>query len=114
MLPLVLLALLFATILRSAGQAVGATLGAYLLEGIFTAILDRTQGWMSHVPEALLNFNGDSVMRANGTFSSEGAGPFIFGSGDAPVLRAALILVLWAVGFVVFALWQFQRRDIQE
>jgi ABC-type transport system involved in multi-copper enzyme maturation permease subunit len=114
MLPLVLLALLFATILRSAGQAVGATLGVYLLEGIFTAILDRTQGWMSHVPEALLNFNGDSVMRANGTFSAEGAGPFIFGSGDAPVLRAALILVLWGVGFVVFALWQFQHRDIQE
>jgi ABC-type transport system involved in multi-copper enzyme maturation permease subunit len=62
----------------------------------------------------LLNFNGDSVMRANGTFSSEGTGPFIFGSGDAPVWRAALILLLWAVGFVVLALWQFQRRDIQE
>ncbi len=113
-LPLVLLALLFATILRSAGQAVGATLGVYLLEGIFTVLFDRTQGWMSHTPEALLNFNGDSVMRANGAFSSEGAGPFIFGSGDAPVWRAALILLLWAVGFVVFALWRFQRRDIQE
>lgn len=114
LLPLVFLALLFATVLRSAGQAVGATLGAYLFEGIFTALLDRTQGWTSHVPEALLNFNGDSVMQANGAFSSEGAGPFIFGSGDAPVWRAALILLVWAVGIVVFALWRFQRQDIQE
>jgi ABC-type transport system involved in multi-copper enzyme maturation permease subunit len=112
--PLVLLALLFGTLLRSAGQAVGATLGVYLLEGIFIVILDRTQGWTSHIPEALLNFNGDSVMRANGAFSSEGASPFIFGSGDAPVWRAALILFLWAAGVVVFALWRFQRRDIQE
>jgi ABC-type transport system involved in multi-copper enzyme maturation permease subunit len=44
LLPLVFLALLFATILRSAGQAVGATLGVYLLEGIFTVLFDRIQG----------------------------------------------------------------------
>jgi ABC-type transport system involved in multi-copper enzyme maturation permease subunit len=113
-LPLVLLALSFGMLFRSAGQAVGAALGVYLLEGVFTAIFDRTQGWISHVPEGLLNFNGDAVMRANGGFSSEGAGPFLFGSGDAPMWRAALFLVLWATGFVAFALWRFQQRDIQE
>ena len=112
--PLVLLALFVATTLRSAGQAVGVTLGVYLLEGVFAAILDRTQGWTSHIPEAMLNFNGDSIMRLNGAFSSEGAGPFIFGSGDAPVLRAVILLSLWGAGFVVFALWRFQQRDIQE
>ena len=112
--PLVLVALTAATLLRSAGQAVGATLGVYLLEGVFTAILDRTQGWISHTPELLLNFNGDSIMRANGTFSSEGAGPFLFGSGDAPLWRAVLILALWGGCLVLFALWRFQRRDIQD
>lgn len=112
--PLVLLALLVGTVLRSAGQAVGVTLGVYLLEGVFTAILDRTQGWTSHIPELMLNFNGDSIMRLNGRFSSEGAGPFIFGSGDAPVWRATTFLTLWGVGFVAVALWRFQRRDIQE
>jgi ABC-type transport system involved in multi-copper enzyme maturation permease subunit len=114
MLPLVLLALLCATLFRSAGQAVGAALGVFFLEGIFTTLLNRTVGWTSHIPEALLNFNGDSVMRANGTFSAEGAGVFLSGSGDAPVWRAALILLLWSAGFVAFALWRFQRRDIQE
>ena len=112
--PFAVVALLAGTLLRSAGQAVGATLGVYFFEGIFTAILDRTTGWTSHIPEALLNFNGDSIMRANGTFSSEGAGPFIFGSGNAPVWRALLILLLWVSGLLIFALWTFQHRDIQE
>jgi ABC-type transport system involved in multi-copper enzyme maturation permease subunit len=112
--PFVLVALLAGTLLRSAGQAVGVTLGVYFFEGIFNAILDRTTGWTSHIPETLLNFNGDSIMRANGTFSSEGAGPFLFGSGDAPVWRAVLIVFLWVSGVLIVGLWTFQRRDIQE
>ncbi len=112
--PLVLFALTAATLLRSAGQAVGATLGIYLLEGVFTAIFDRTQGWISHAPDLFLNFNGDSIMRANGTFSSEGAGPFLFGSGDAPLWRAALLLLVWGSCLMLLVLWTFQRRDIQD
>jgi ABC-type transport system involved in multi-copper enzyme maturation permease subunit len=113
-LPLVLLALLAASVLRSAGQAVGMALGAYLSEAIFITLLERTQGWVSHIPAALINFNGAALMRANGAFSSDGAGPFIFGSGDAPLWRAGLLLGLWALAFVALALWRFQSRDIQE
>jgi ABC-type transport system involved in multi-copper enzyme maturation permease subunit len=114
LLPLVLLALLAGAALRSAGQAVGAALGVYLAEAVFTALLNRSQGWVSHVPDALINFNGDALMRFNGAFSSEGTGPFIFGSGDAPAWRAVSVLALWALAFVAFALWRFQARDIQE
>lgn len=113
-LPLVLLALLAGAALRSAGQAVGAALGVYLTEAVFTALLTRAQGWVSHVPNALMNFNGDALMSYNGAFSSEGTGPFIFGSGSAPAWRAAAILGLWAIAFVAVALWRCQSRDIQE
>jgi ABC-type transport system involved in multi-copper enzyme maturation permease subunit len=110
-LPFVLLAVLGATVWRSAGQAVGATLGVFFLEGIFTGLLNNAEGWVSHVPQALLNVNGDSIIRANGFVSG---GPFTFGSGAEPYWRAALILCLWAAGFVAVAFWRFQRRDISD
>ncbi len=114
--PFVFMALAFATTWRSAGQAVGASLGAYFIESIFTGLLNRAQdSWLSHIPDGLININGDAIMRANGIFSGEGGGgPFIFGPGGAPLWRAALVLAAWIGGFVVLVFWQFQHRDIQE
>ena len=66
-LPYVYLAVLCATVFRSAGQAVGAALGVYFIESIFTGILTGAEGWPSHIPAFLLNFNGESLMRANGS-----------------------------------------------
>ena len=115
-LPFVFMALAFATTWRSAGQAVGASLGAYFIESVFTGLLSRAQdSWLSRVPDALININGDAIMRANGIFSGEGGGgAFILGPGGAPLWRASLVLLAWIVGFMVLVFWQFQRRDIQE
>ncbi|MGH2633241.1 MAG: ABC transporter permease subunit, partial [Tepidiformaceae bacterium] len=113
--PSVLLALLFAVTWRSAGQAVGAALGIYFTEGIFTNLLTNARGWLSHIPEGLVNFNGDAVMRANGRVGNAGdSGAFIFGSGDAPLLRATLVICIWVVVALALFFWQFQRRDVQE
>lgn len=113
-LPFVLFAVLCATLWRSAGQAVGAALGVYFMEGIFTGLLTNARGWIAHVPDALLNVNGDAIMRANGLLAGDASGPFAFGSGDAPLWRAALILLAWMTAFVALAFWWFHRRDIQE
>jgi ABC-type transport system involved in multi-copper enzyme maturation permease subunit len=114
-LPYVYLAVLCATVFRSAGQAVGAALGAYFVESIFTGILTNAEGWTSHIPDALINYNGESLMRANGTVTgSGGAGPFIFGAGDAPALRAAAVLLAWMAVILAVVFWRFSRRDIQE
>jgi len=113
--PSVVLALLFAVTWRSAGQAVGAALGIYFTEGIFTNLLTNARGWLSHIPEGLVNFNGDAVMRANGRVGNAGdSGAFIFGSGDAPLWRATLIISVWILVAMVLFFWQFQHRDVQE
>lgn len=113
--PFVVLAVLCATLFRSAGQAVGASLGLFFVESIFTGLLRNAEGWMSHVPEFLVNFNGESIMRANGVVTNQGGdGPFVFGTGDAPAIRAAAVLAAWSLVFIVLVFWRFQRRDIQE
>ena len=113
--PSVMLALLFAVTWRSAGQAVGAALGIYFTEGIFTNLLSNARGWLSHIPEGLVNFNGDAVMRANGRVGNGGeSAAFIFGSGDAPLWRATLIIFVWLAVAMALFFWQFQRRDVQE
>lgn len=112
MAPFVLLALLAGTVLRSAGQAVGASLGLYFFESIFTSLLINAEGWMSHVPDALLNVNGDYIMRANGIVSSAGLSQFLIGSGDGPLWRASLVVLAWMAAFVIFVFWRFQRRDL--
>lgn len=113
--PSVLLALLFAVMWRSAGQAVGAALGVYFTEGIFTNLLNNARGWLSHIPEGLVNFNGDAVMRANGRVPNAGdSGAFIFGTGDAPLWRAVVVIVAWLVVSAVLFFWLFHHRDVQE
>jgi ABC-type transport system involved in multi-copper enzyme maturation permease subunit len=114
-LPFVVMAVLFATQWRSAGQAVGVALGFYFIEGIFTSLLNNAKGFLAHVPDGMFNVNGDAVMRANGVLgrASEG-GPFSIPAGGPPVWRGALILGAWMAVFLIAAFWRFQRRDIQE
>jgi ABC-type transport system involved in multi-copper enzyme maturation permease subunit len=111
--PFVLLAILCATVWRSAGQAVGATLGVYFMESVFTGLLNNSEGWVSHLPQGFLNVNGDSVMTLNGRVPG-GLGLFFSGSGGEPAWRAVLVLCTWAAAFMALAFWRFQRRDIQE
>lgn len=116
-LPFVMMALLFATQWRSAGQAVGAALGFYFIEGIFTSLLGSAQGFLSHIPDALFNVNGDAIMRANGVISSGsdgGSGPFGIPTGGPPEWRALLVLCTWLAVLGAAAFWRFQQRDIQE
>ncbi len=112
--PFVLLSILCATVWRSAGLAVGTALAVYFMEGIFTGLLSNATGWVSHIPDALLNINNDSIMSLNGTIPGEGAGPLLSGSGGEPIWRAWLVILAWAAGFLVLAFGTFQRRDIQE
>ncbi len=115
-LPFVVMALLFATQWRSAGQAVGAALGFYFIEGIFTSLLNSAQGFLSHIPDALFNVNGDAIMRGNGLLSTtgDGGGPFGIPAGGPPGWRAALVLSAWLLVLGAAAFWRFQQRDIQE
>jgi len=115
-LPFIFMALLFSTFWRSAGQAVGFSLGFFFLEGVFTGLLQNASGWLSHVPEALLNANALGVMKANGLLSqtAQDRGPFAAALGGVPVWRGFTILLLYIVLFAGVAFWRFQRRDIQE
>jgi len=113
-LPFVFLSLLLSTVWRSAGQAVGAALGIFFMEGIFIALLNAARGWISYLPDFFFSVNVDAVMRGNGTFSDNGGGPFILGSGGPPEWRGLLVLAAWISLFVLGAFWRFQRRDIQE
>jgi ABC-type transport system involved in multi-copper enzyme maturation permease subunit len=115
--PLVLMSLLFATIWRSAGQAVGFSLGFFFLESIFTGLLDTASGFLGKIPEALLNVNAAAVMSANGAVQGDtgGGGPLGGGSSGGPsVLRGAAVLSAWLVVFLVVSFWRFERRDVQE
>src|SRR5689334_4544249 len=114
-LPFVVMALLFATQWRSAGQAVGAALGFYFIEGIFTSLLSNAQGWLAHIPDALFNVNGDAIMRGNGIIGRDGdGGPFGIPTGGPPGWRAVIILSAWLLVLGVGAFYRFQQRDIQE
>jgi ABC-2 type transport system permease protein len=113
--PFVFVAVLFATVWRSAGQAVGAGLGLYFIEGIFTGLLSNVSGFLGRIPEALLNVNGDAVLRANGIVEREGSGGPFFIPPDGPEpWRGALVLLAWMALFLGLAFWRFSRRDIQE
>ncbi|HKS90777.1 MAG TPA: ABC transporter permease subunit [Tepidiformaceae bacterium] len=112
-LPFVLMAIFFATFLRSAGQAVGAALGFYFIEGIFTGLLTSAHGWLSHVPEALFNLNGDAIIRLNGIVPGNDAGLFSTTTG-IPAWRGFVVLAIWLVAFLIVGFWRFQTRDIQE
>jgi ABC-type transport system involved in multi-copper enzyme maturation permease subunit len=115
-LPFIVMSLLFATQWRSAGQAVGAALGFYFIEGIFTSLLNNATGFLAHVPDALFNVNGDAIMRGNGLLSTsgDGGGPFGIPGGGPPGWRAVIILSAWLVVLGMAAFWRFQQRDIQE
>lgn len=114
-LPFVVMSLAFATQWRSAGQAVGVSLGFFFIEGVFTNLLNNARGILSHIPEALFNVNGDAVMRANGVLGRSGeGGPFFIPESGPPVWRGGLVLGLWIVIFGLAVFWRFQRRDIQE
>jgi ABC-type transport system involved in multi-copper enzyme maturation permease subunit len=113
--PFVFIAILFATVWRSAGQAVGAGLGMYFIEGIFTGLLSNVSGFLGRIPEALLNVNGDAVLRANGVVDRGGSGGPFFIPPDGPdPWRGGLVLLAWMALFLGLAFWRFNRRDIQE
>lgn len=112
-LPFVLMAIFFGTFLRSAGQAVGAALGFYFIEGIFTGLLTSAHGWLSHIPEALFNLNGDAIIRLNGIIPGNDTGLFS-STGGIPAWRAFIVLGCWIAAFLAAAFWRFQTRDISE
>jgi ABC-type transport system involved in multi-copper enzyme maturation permease subunit len=114
--PFVLMALLFSTFWRSAGQAVGFALGFFFLEGIFTGLLDSAHGFLAHIPDALMNANVTAVMRANGVLSSDSQdrGPFATSQGGVGIWQGALVLLAYIAAFGMAAFWRFQKRDIQE
>ncbi|MEO6399123.1 MAG: hypothetical protein ABIP13_11690, partial [Tepidiformaceae bacterium] len=115
-LPFAALALLLATIFRSAGQAVGAAAGVFFLEAIFTGVLNDAEGYLSHIPEVLLAANVRAVLAANGVVrDSTLAGPLglVVGEATIPLWRGATVVALWLVAFVGAAFWRFQRRDVE-
>lgn len=114
--PFAALALLLATLFRSAGQAVGVAAGVFFLEGLFTGVLSNAGGYLSYVPEVLLAANLRAVLSANGVVrESTLAGPLglVVGEATIPVWRGFAVAGLWIVGFVVAAFWRFQRRDVE-
>ena len=113
--PFVFMALLFATLWRSGGLAVGAALGAFFIEGIFIGLLSAASGWPRLVPNFFLSINIDAVLRANGTFGGgDGNVPFALGEAGPPEWRGAMVLGAWSLAIVLVSFWVFLRRDIQE
>jgi len=111
------MALFFSAVWRSTPQAAGFALGFFFLESIFTGVLDTATGFLSHLPEALVNANALSVMNANGIVPDNSlTGPFGLLAGDGssvvPVWRAAGVLMLRIVAFGTVAFWRFRRRDL--
>jgi ABC-type transport system involved in multi-copper enzyme maturation permease subunit len=116
-LPFVAMALFFSTVWRSTPQAAGFALGFFFLEAIFTGVLDTATGFLSHVPEALVNANALAIMGANGIVPENSlTGPFglVAGGGGSvvPIWRAVGVLLLWIVAFASIAFWRFRRRDL--
>jgi ABC-2 type transport system permease protein len=116
-LPFVAMSLAFATFSRSAGQAVGFSVGFFFLESIFTGVLNDAQGLLSHLPAALFNANIFAIMQANGTVPAGSlTGPFSLTvvSSSVPIWRGALILLFWSATLLGVAFWRFARRDLRE
>lgn len=116
-LPFVAMSLVFATFSRSAGQAVGFSVGFFFLESIFTGVLTDAEGLLSHVPAALFNTNIFAIMQANGAVPAGSlTGPFSLtaGSSTVPIWRGTLILFLWSATLFAAAFWRFGRRDLRE
>lgn len=116
-LPFVAMALFFSTVWRSTPQAAGFALGFFFLESLFTGVLDTATGFLSKVPEALVNANALSVMNANGIVPENSlTGPFglVAGAGSSivPLWRAVGVLLLWIAAFASVAFWRFRRRDL--
>ncbi|MFN0094605.1 MAG: ABC transporter permease subunit [Dehalococcoidia bacterium] len=112
-LPFVFLAVLVGNVWRSAGQAVGASLGLFFSEQIFIGLLSLTDGWPRAITKGLFSENIDAVMRANGIFAS-GGGPFIIEGGGPPLWRATAFLAAWMALFLAATFVRFNRRDIQD
>ena len=118
-LPFVAMSLFVAALSRSAGQAVGFSVGFFFLESIFTGVLSDAQGLLSHVPAVLVNANIFAVMQSNGAVPAGSlSGPFgvlglTVGSSAVPIWRGALVLFLWTALLSGVALWRFVRRDLR-
>lgn len=115
MLPFVFLAIVVATVGRSAGLAVGFALGVFFLEGIFTRVFTNTTGWISYIPQVLPNAHINVLMLQNGPQASAALG--FLGASDAlapgaSAMRSAAILCLYATTFAVVAAWQVRRKDL--
>ena len=97
-------------------QAVGASLGFYFIEGIFTSLLTNAEGLLARIPDVLFNVNVNAIMRGNGVIggSGEGGGPSLIPDSGPPGWRALAILCGWLAVLGVAAFWRFQQRDIQE
>ena len=114
-LPFVAMAMLFATIWRSAGMAVGFSLGCFFLESIFTGLLTNATGWLSHVPGWLFNTNIAAVMHLNGVVPGDSPiGSFVASSSGTSAGRGAAVLAAWMAAFAAIAFWRFIRRDIPD
>jgi ABC-type transport system involved in multi-copper enzyme maturation permease subunit len=114
-LPFVALALLCATIWRSASMSAGVALGFFFFEGLFTGVMADAKGLLAHVPEFLLSGNALAIVRPNGLVRDSWlTGPFgiAIGTSDFPTARAATLIVAWTAVFVAVAFWRFQRRDV--
>jgi ABC-type transport system involved in multi-copper enzyme maturation permease subunit len=113
--PFVALALLCATIWRSASVSAGAALGFFFFEGLFTGVMADAKGLLAHVPEFLLSGNALAIVRPNGPVRDSWlTGPFgiAIGTSDFPTARAVTLVIAWTVIFVVVAFWRFGRRDV--
>ena len=100
--PYTALAVLLAVVSQSTAQGVALSMGYYILELVIAPALGGVSSWMQEASELVLLGHNATDWLAVGERAASG--------GD--MVKAAGVMVAYAVVFVGAGLWVFQRRDV--
>ncbi|TAK76760.1 MAG: ABC transporter permease [Dehalococcoidia bacterium] len=114
--PYFSLAVLLATVGKSATAGIALAFGVGFLEGILSGLMTLAGGWVDEIPQFFLDANADTLGVASGGQLGE-----MFGSGSAfgqaferpSVPHAIVVLLCWTAVFLGGSFWAFHRQDLE-
>jgi len=109
--PYILLTMTFALLGRSALAGIGAALGYFMIEGIFTGVFGLGNETIAKIGHYLIGPNTEALLPQ----TQMGGGPMMGGGGaiDPPTTAWAVVtLIIYSVALLGISLWLFKRRDI--
>ena len=114
--PYFALAVLLATVGKSATAGIALSFGVAFLEGIVSGLMTLAGGWVAEIPPYLLDANGDTLGLANGgQMEAMFGGESAFGQAfNRPSLTHAVVVMLcWTAVFLAASFWAFRRQDLE-